>query len=331
MPQSSIGDVFENSIVWDNHGCMPLRPEDVSFLPQLERYRLSGFDVVTLNVGFDAVPWENSLRMLATFRNWIRENSDRYMLATSVSAIKQAKETGRLAICFDLEGGNALNGDLNMVELFYDLGVRWMLMAYNKNNLLGGGCQDDDQGLTTFGRQVIQEMNRVGMVACCSHTGYKTAMEVMECSTSPVIFSHSNPQGLWDHSRNIPDDLIEACAHSGGVVGLNGIGPFLGPNANSIGTFAGHVDYVVQKIGPRHVGLALDYTFDEEELADYLNKNPALFPAEKGYLADMKMVPPESFRDIMIALRQLGYSDDDLRAIAGGNHMRIAQTVWKVT
>ena len=329
MHQNSIENLLSDTTVWDNHACMPLRPEDDSFLPQLERYRQAGFNAVTLNIGFDSYPWQNSVSMLAQFRRWIRRHSDTYMLATSVSDIQQAKQLGRLAICFNIEGGNALNGDLNMIELFYDLGVRWMLIAYNKNNLLGGGCREGDPGLTTFGRQVIDEMARVGMVVCCSHTGHRTAMDVMEHASQPVIFSHSNPAGILPHPRNISDDLIRACANTDGVIGINGIGLFLGDNDISTETFVRHVDYVVQMVGPRHVGLALDYAFDDEELSDYVAANPDLFPTDGPYADGLKMVPPEQLMDIMSALQKLGYSDAALRAIAGGNHTRIAETVWK--
>ncbi|PCI32479.1 MAG: membrane dipeptidase [Alphaproteobacteria bacterium] len=331
MTQTSLEKVIADTVVWDNHGCMPLRPGDETFLPQLERYRTSGFDVVTLNVGFDALPWENSLRMLAQFRSWIGRHSDKFHLVGSASDIREAKKNGRLGICFDLEGGNALNGDLSMVEMFYHLGVRWMLIAYNKNNLLGGGCQDDDPGLTDFGREVIIEMNRVGMVVCCSHTGQRSAMEALEQSDSPVIFSHSNPAAIWPHPRNISDQMIRACAETGGVIGINGVGPFLGNNDIRSETFVRHIDHIVQLVGPRHVGLAFDYVFDHQELTDYIEQHPDLFPPEDGYAGGMNIVRPEQLMDIMAGLQKLGYSDSDLRNIAGENHLRIAQTVWKDT
>lgn len=329
MTQISVERLLADSVVWDNHGCMPLRPEDERFLPQLERYRKSGFDMITLNVGFDTIDWQNSFSMLSLFRRWLGQNSDKYIQVNSVTDIRLAKKTGRLGVCFDLEGGMALNGDINMVQLFYDLGVRWMLMAYNNNNILGGGCQDEDTGLTEFGRQVIDEMNRVGMVVCCSHTGYRSAMEAMEHSKSPVIFSHSNPKSLWRHPRNIGDDMIRACAEADGVIGINGLGTFLGNNDISIENYVRHVDYIVQLVGPRHVGIALDYVFDQEELAEYIKEHPDVFPPEKGYSAGLEMVPPEQLTGIITALRKRGYSDADLRLIAGENHLRIAQKVWK--
>lgn len=317
------------SLAWDNHGCMPLRPNDAKFLPQLARYKKAGFDVVSLNAGFDAEPWMNTVAVLAHFRNWIKAHADAYMLVSSVQDIGRARRDGKLGICFDIEGGSALDGRLSMVGFYYDLGVRWMLMAYNRNNLLGGGCQDDDAGLTKFGRQVIEEMNRVGMVPCCSHTGYRTTMDVMNRSGKPVIFSHSNPLALWNHKRNIRDEAIRACAKTGGVVGINGIGIFLGPNDTRSETVARHIDYVVQLVGPDHAGLGLDYVFDQEELLEYQRKNPHLFPQSEGYTLGPGLVWPEQLADIIECLIRKGYATRDIRKILGGNFMRVARESWK--
>ena len=321
--------MIKRSLVWDNHGCMPLRTDDVEFLPQLDRYKNSGVDVVSLNVGFDAAPWENTVLVIAHFRNWLRQHADQYLLVENVSDIEVARHTGRLGICFDIEGGCALNETLGMVELYYELGVRWMLMAYNLNNPLGGGCHDEDQGLTDFGRKVLDEMARAGMVACCSHTGFTTTMDVMEYSSNPVIFSHSNPLGVRKHKRNISDEAIRACAETGGVVGINGIGYFLGNNDATTETFVRHIDYVVQLVGPQHVGISLDYAFDQEELNQYLKENPHLFPPDLGYGEGINMVKPEQIPEIADALLRLGYSEGNLRQILGENHLRIAEQVWK--
>jgi membrane dipeptidase len=267
--------------------------------------------------------------MLAHFRQWIKAHDDKYLLIDTVKDIGAARRTGRLGIHFDIEGGSALDGRLSMVEFYYDLGVRWMLMAYNRNNLLGGGCQDEETGLTKFGRQVIDEMNRVGMVPCCSHTGYRTTMDVMNRSSKPVIFSHSNPQALWNHKRNIRDEAIRACAKTGGVVGINGIGIFLGPNDTRSETFARHIDYVVQLVGPDHAGLGLDYVFDQEELLEYQRKNPHLFPQSEGYTLGPGLVPPEQLADITECLIRKGYATRDIRKILGGNFMRVARESWK--
>lgn len=317
---------FAGTLVWDNHGCMPLRPGDERFLPQLDRYAKAGVRVAALNVAFDGVPWEQTVKMLATFRHWIRRHSRQYRLVETTTDL--TTKDRRLGIFFDIEGGSALDGQLSLVELYRDLGVRWMLIAYNRNNLLGGGCQDVDKGLTKFGRVVVAELERVGMTVCCSHTGFRTTMDVMRRATKPVIFSHSNPLAVWKHKRNIRDEAIRACAATGGVIGVNGIGMFLGENDNRSATVARHVDYIAQLVGIDHVGLGLDYVFDSQELDDYLKANPTLFPPEEGYAAGLGMVAPEQLPEIAAELVRMGYGVGDVRKVLGGNFRRVARATW---
>jgi membrane dipeptidase len=321
-----VARAISQGFAWDNHGCMPLRPLDQRFLPQLKRYSKAGFRVVGINAGFDGVPWADTLRMLASFRSWIRARPAEYSLLSTPSDF--ARLQGRLGVFFDIEGGSALNEQLSMVELYRDLGVRWMLIAYNKNNALGGGCQDVDRGLKPFGRQVIKEMNRVGITVCCSHTGYKTTMEVMHRAARPVIFSHSNPLGVWRHKRNIRDEAIKACAQTGGVVGINGIGMFLGNNDTRSESVVAHIDYVAQLVGADHVGIGLDYVFDTDELVEYLQANPHIFPAKDGYGSSFAQAAPEQLSEIVTGLFARGYSSGDVRKIIGGNFKRIARETW---
>ena len=238
-------ELHADAIVWDNHGCLPLEADD-RFLPQLERYRNAGVSFVSLNVGDADVPYDQVMAVLAFFRNWIAARPEDYILVRRADDVLTAKREGKLAIAFDIEGMISVQDDLPRIAGFYDLGVRWMLMAYNKNNKAGGGCQDEDAGLTALGAQICDEMDRVGMVKCLSHTGYRTARDVFERTKLPAIFSHSNARALRDHPRNIPDDLITACAATGGVIGINGIGIFLGDNDNRIETMIRHIDYVAK-------------------------------------------------------------------------------------
>jgi membrane dipeptidase len=323
--------LLSEAIVWDNHGCMPLRPNDDSFLPQLSRYRAAGVDAVFLNVGFGEQGIEEHVRMLGHLRNWLGQRPEEYILIDTVDDIERARATGRLGVGFDIEGANAIADQVSLVGLYYDLGVRWMLMAYNRNNRVGGGCHDDDPGLSPFGRSVLDEMARVGMVACCTHTGHRTAMDVMAYSANPVIFSHSNPRSVHDHPRNISDEAMKACAATGGVVGINGIGIFLGANDNSDEAFVRHVDYAVQLLGWEHVALGLDYVFDRQELDDYVAKMKHSFPPEAGYEQGIRMVAPEQLPFIAGRLLDLGYSDQALRGILGENLLRVANQVWKPT
>ncbi len=220
---TTAADVLAANLVWDNHVCMPLRPHDQTFLPQLDRWKRIGADVVFLNVGFGDASIEEHIRVIANFRHWLQLHSAEYVIIDTVDDIQRARDSGRLAVGFNIEGANAIADQTSLIQLYYELGVRWMLIAYNRNNRVGGGCQDDDTGLTAFGRDVIDEMARVGMMVCCSHTGAKTTMDVMEYSSKPVILSHSTPRALHDHPRNVTDEAMRACARTGGVVGLNGI------------------------------------------------------------------------------------------------------------
>lgn len=320
--------LLTSSIVWDNHGCMPLRM-DASFLPQLQRYRDAGVTTASLNVGCAEMSLTEHVRVLSFMRRWIAQRPESYRLVVRAEDVERCKRHGTLGITFDIEGMYPVQNDLSMVQTFYELGVRWMLVAYNRNNKAGGGCQDEDTGLTAVGRQIIDEMERVGMVLCCSHAGYRTARAALEYAKKPVIFSHSNPRALWDHPRNIPDDLIKLCGRTGGVVNLSGIGIFLGENDNSTEALVRHIDYVVQLIGAEHVGLGLDYVFDQEELDADIRSHPETYPTEIGYTAGINMVEPERVPLIVEALLQRGYTDTAVQGILGHNNLRIARQVWR--
>ena len=306
---------------------MPLRPNDESFLYELSRCRAAGIDCITLNIGFGDDGIEQHIRMAAQFRHWIARHGDAYHLVLNPEDLARSKAAGKLGVCFDIEGMNALGGQLSMVRLYYDLGVRWMLIAYNKANSAGGGCLEDDAGLTPFGREVVAEMNSVGMVLCCTHTGYRTAREAIDLSSDPVIFSHSNARAVWNHPRNIPDDLMRACAGRGGVIGLNGFGGFLGDNDNSTARFVAHVEHVLNVVGEDHVGIGLDYMFDENELAELMASRPASLPVG-SYPSSPKMIPPWRLPEIAQTLSDRGCSTAVLAKIMGGNFARIAHAVW---
>ena len=210
------------------------------------------------------------IRVLSFMRRWIALHPEDYQLIGSVGDVEDCKRSGKLGITFDIEGMCPVEDDLSLVQTFYELGVRWMLIAYNLNNRAGGGCLDTDCGLTATGRAIIDEMERVGMVLCLSHTGAKTAAEALTYSRNPVIFSHSNANRVHAHPRNISDDLMRACAAKGGVIGINGIGSFLGTGENFIEQFLGHLHYAVDLVGAEHVGVGLDYVFDQAEDDDDL-------------------------------------------------------------
>jgi membrane dipeptidase len=321
--------VKNKAIRLDLHTCMPLRENDETFLPQLIRHQEAGFDAVCINVGFDALDWEKSPILLANYRNFVLKNADKFQLISSYADFALAKKQGKLGVFFDIEGGKALNDHIGMVEVYQQLGVRWMLLVYNNTNTLGGGCMDEvDPGLTVFGKQVISKMAEVGIILCCTHCGYKTAAQAIDLNPNPSIFSHSNPRALHDHPRNIPDELMQRCADKGGVVGINGIGIFLGDNVANPEIIVKHIDYAVQKIGIEHVGLGLDYVFDKQELDDFLEQRPDIFPPDK-FSKGINMVTPEMLPEISNLLARKGYKSSDLDLVFGENWLRVMKRVWK--
>jgi membrane dipeptidase len=314
------------AIVWDNHGCLPLRT-DAAFLPQLERYRHAGVTVASINVGYGDMSWPEHVRILSFMRQWIAQRPESYRLVSQVEEIHRCKAEGTLGIVFDVEGMYAIQDDLSLVQTFYELGVRWMLIAYNRNNKAGGGCLDADGGLTAVGRAIIDEMERVGMVLCLSHAGARSAAEALDYARNPPIFSHSNPGGDTPHPRNVGDELMRACARKGGVIGLSGIGVFLGASADLVPSLLRQLRYSIDLVGPEHVGLGLDYVFDRAELGQHVRRNPALHaPGIDGRLA---MTEPESIGAVAEGLARDNLTDAQIRGILGENWLRIATRIWR--
>lgn len=313
--------------VWDNHSCLPLRPGDEAFIAQLHRVRDAGCSAITLNIGFGEQTPEQHLRVLAWFRHWLA-NHEGFLIVREPADLDRAVAGDRLAVMFDIEGARAIGDQLSLVPLYRELGVVWMLIAYNKANLAGSGCYDaEDSGLTAFGRAMVAEMNRVGMMVCVSHTGERTALDAFEASARPVIVSHSNCRAVFDHPRNVSDDLIRRCAAQGGVIGINGLGDFLAPpGADLVAAIVAHIDHAVQLAGPAHVGVSLDYVWDQDELRQFLATMPDLFP--NGLPVPLPLVAPEGWPAIVGGLLARGYREDDLAMLVGGSWRRVAAANW---
>ena len=317
-------ELLRDALVWDAHSGFWPRPD--TDLEQLRHWAGGDVDFLSIDVGFDVVPWTDAVRNLAAYRAWLEQRPERFVLVERADDILRAKAESKLAIAFDIEGATMLAGQVSMVSMYYRLGVRQLLFAYNLNNDAGGGCHDDDTGLTEFGRAVLAEMNRVGMLVDLSHAGYRTSMELAERSTAPVIFSHANPKALCPHPRNIVDEQMRACVRTGGIVGVNGVGRFLGdPNA-SAPHLVRAIDMTVQQVGAAHVGIGLDYTWEDTVFA----RDPKFWPAEH-YPAEVKFpyLGPDQLPATTEGLLRLGYTEADIRGILGENFLRVARLVWK--
>ena len=151
-------------------------------------------------------------------------------------------------------------------------------------------------------------------------------MDVMEMSSDPVIFSHSNALAMNDHPRNLRDDQMQACAATGGVIGVNGVGLFLGGNDCSVNNQLRHIDYIAELVGPQHLGLGSDYTYHPQ-----VTSPSAWNPPHPGDVpwSDIQYAPPEQTPKLTEALLARGYSPTEVRGILGENWMRVARAVWK--
>jgi membrane dipeptidase len=319
-------------IHWEAHTCLPLHP-DASFAP-LERYRTAGVHYVCVNVGMDMNPLQQILPVIASFRARLLAEPDRYLLPRTVSDIVQARNEGKLAVGFDLEGALPLMERPEMVALYRDLGVRQMHFAYNRNNAVAGGCHDTPQGLTALGRLMVAAVNDAGVLMDCAHTERRTTLDIMAHSRHPVVFSHANPLALAAHGRNISDEQIRACAATGGVVCISGVSKFLGCEAPGAADIAHHMAYVADLVGARHVGLGLDIGFGQPGLDDTPpgDFDPAhWWPASAGYgngISEMRYAPLDTWQQLPDALRSVGMTAHEVDGVLGDNMARVARTVW---
>lgn len=330
-PAKTAAELLADTIVYDSHSGVACFPDlDLSFL---SRWHQGGATFISLGIGWDALPWEESLSCAVHYHRWLSMRRDEFVIVDKVADIHRAKREGKLAVALDLEGANALNKNIEMISLYHRLGIRHMILAYNKNNEFAGGCMDsEDIPLTPLGCAAIAEMNRIGMLVDCTHTGYRSSMDIMDMSTTPVLFTHSNPRSLWDHKRNIWDDQIKACAKTGGVVGVVGISKFMGEKKDcNPDTFVKHIDYVVNLVGVDHVGLGLDAVLDPEESPKLCKIYQRFMPIEETEEWSEQVwnfILPEDFLGIVETLLARGYADEDVKKIMGGNFIRVASQVW---
>lgn len=297
---------------------------------ELRRHQHAGFNWIFVNLGDSDNSLERVVRMGAYVRAWVADNEREFAMVGTWRDIEQAHAEGKVAVAFDIEGAFSLGEQVSLVPTLHAMGVRWMSVVYNRRNAFGFGCHDPvDEGLTPLGRELVRAMDRVGIIKCCSHAGYRTAMDVLSGTDAPTIFSHSNPRALKNHARNIPDDLIKACAATGGLVGINGIQIFLRANACTAENVAEHVDYVASLVGVGHVGLGLDYGYTCVGAPQMELSNSDFWPPGNEYGEGVDTVSPEALDEIVESLIKRGYRNADLEKILGGNMARVAKAVWK--
>ncbi len=322
---------MKESIHWDAHSAVPSKPS--YSIRNVVRHKQSGFDFVSINVGMDMNPVADIIQLLASFRAQLAASSD-MILACRIADVLRAQREGKPAVAFDLEGAVPLLENLSMIQLYYDLGVRQMHLAYNRRNSVAGGCYEPDAPLTPLGAAVVRTCQQVGMVVDCSHMNERSALSIIEIAEQPVVFSHSNARALNANYRNITDAMIDTCARTGGVIGVNGMSNFQFDKKATVEGMLRSIDYLVQRVGSRHVGIGLDYVYDQEQDELPPATDPAFwFPPEYGYDENYyrasAFVPPEKIPELMKELSRRGYSHEDIEAIWGGNFFRVASECWK--
>ena len=266
---------------------------------------------------------------------------DKIFLATTANDIIKAKKQGQIACFLGLQNSLPIENKLSLLEVLYRLGIRIIQITYNSANLIGfGGGESRDFGLTDFGKDVIREMNRLGMIVDLGHVGYRTTLEAIEFSNAPAFVSHANVRKLADSPRNKSDDIIKAVAQTGGVINVYD-SCFIREDdrdktpekmKGSIEDFIKHINYIVDLVGVDHVGIGLDLS--EEQDAKEIGK-VLLMRKKYNHLYPTLRIRPKGlqsysdFPNITRGLLKEGYSDNDIQKILGLNNLRVYRKILK--
>ena len=260
----------------------------------------------------------------------------------TVDDILRAHAEGKIAWVAAIEGAAPIENELDRVEVLYGFGVREMGITYSESNTLGSGLKEaNDGGLTVFGRQVVERMNRVGMLIDTAHCGDRTTLEVIEASAKPISITHIGARALWNTRRMAPDEVLRACADKGGIIGIEAA-PHTTLTRNhprhSLESFMEHFEHVKDLVGVDHVGFGPDTVFgDHCGLHQVYASALSIRKASSGagapafdrvpYVAGLEN-PVEGSKNILRWLVKHGYSVEDIGKVMGGNALRVLGEVW---
>jgi len=253
-----------------------------------------------------------TLRLLDTLYGALAEHAAQLVLALQAKDIERTKEDHKVAAVIGFEGAEALEGDLGLLRVFHRLGLRLLTVAWSRRNQAADGVAEavTGGGLTNFGRQLVEECNRLGIILDISHLAPAGVSDVLEASAAPVIASHSNAQALCPHARNLTDEQLVGVARSGGVVGITFVPAFIQQEEEqaNLDRLLDHVDHIVGVAGIDHVGLGSDFD--------------GFGPGAPQGLEDVTCMP-----GITAGLLERGYSPADVRSILGLNFLRVFRAV----
>jgi len=253
--------------------------------------------------------FDKTVTIIEQIKRQIEKNQTAVAQGRTSLDLKKNKAEGKKTILIGIENGYAIGQDINNVERFAKLGVKYITLSHNRNNDIcdGNAGKTEHNGLSEFGKEVIKEMNRCGIIVDISHTSEKTSLDVLSISRHPVIASHSSVKTLCNHPRNLSDKLIKAIANNGGVVHICLYSGFLKKDGNaSLKDAVDHIDYVVKLVGINHVGIGSDFD---------------------GGGGIKGLQTANELPQITMELIRRGYSDTDIAKIWGGNLMRVMEKV----
>ncbi|MCD6445967.1 membrane dipeptidase [Candidatus Bathyarchaeota archaeon] len=255
----------------------------------------------------------------------------------TVEDILKAHREGKLALIPTLESATPIENEVDRVDVLYGLGVRMMGLVYSEANQLGGGLREKrDSGLTDFGYEVVERMNKLGMAIDVSHCGDQTALDAIEASKDPVFITHCGARSLWNIKRLKPDEVLQACAEKGGLIGIEAA-----PHTtiskkhpeHSIESVMDHFEYCVELVGIDHVGFGPDTLYGDHvalhhAFARHLSIKQAFTQhKEVPYVKGMEN-PTEAWWNIVRWLVKHGYSDKEIKKVIGENALRVLKKIW---
>lgn len=286
-----------------------------------------------------------TVRDMAVWYSLFRENNSKVMAIATAEDVRGAKKQNKLGVVFGLQDPKPIEEDVAILEVLHRLGARIIQLTYNERGLIGDGATEKtDSGLSRLGHNVVREMNRLGILIDVSHCGRRTALEAIDTSREPVVFSHANAKALCNNPRNKSDEEIKAVAEKGGIIGAVAWGQLMWSKEGqqpTIDDFLNQIDYMVDLVGVNHVGIAMDISegvfvgekgkeasvaYDAkypQVIACWMTGDPSPGEAYTRDLGSYIQVP-----NITKGLVGRGYSDQDIKKILGENFLRVFEIVW---
>ncbi|MFP9060063.1 dipeptidase [Natrialbaceae archaeon A-chndr2] len=261
------------------------------------------------------------------------EHQDFVVPARSIDDIREAQETGRIAMIPTIESSMPIENELDRIDILFGLGIRMMGLTYSESNALGSGLKEKrDAGLTVFGEQAVERMNKVGMAIDASHASNQSTLDACEISESPVFLSHNGAYELLDDDRLDPDHVLEAVADTGGVIGIQAAPHNTATLENNprhtIDAVIEHFEYVRDLVGIDHVTFGPDTLY-----GDHVGLHDLFFAELRNELERVEYVegmenPTEAWNNIVRYLVREEYTDEEIEKILGGNVLRALEDVW---